>query len=208
MSRFLYHEKTKSDRTDYLAAKTIEYNQESSKLVVTSASGHSNSNRDLFFKDNNREEADTLLTYHAVLSFRRNPRDAQLVFFSPDSDKLVLVTTNYHLLLRNTTISMASGVVQIELLWNTLGEERAKSLPAFHASTGADNTGRFSHIGKATWFQVYLKANGDVINSLQRLLDEPEVTDNTLSTLATFVCATYSPKSICITSIPELQWHI
>jgi len=41
---------------------------------------------------------------------------------------------------------------------DSLGPERAKVLPAFHAFTGADNTGRFSRIGKATWLQVYTKA--------------------------------------------------
>lgn len=44
---------------------------------------------------------------------------------------------------------MASGTVQIEPLWR--GKERAKALPAFHMFTGANNTGRFSHTGKATW---------------------------------------------------------
>jgi len=37
----------------------------------------------------------------------------------------------------------------IEPIWRTIEAERAKALPAFHAFTGADNTGRFSRIGKA-----------------------------------------------------------
>ena len=131
-----------------------------------------------------------------------------MVFFSPDTDILVLVTANYDLLLRNTSISMASGVVQIESLWRALGAARAKALPAFHAFTGADNTGRFSPIGKATWLQIYLKADEDVINALQLLLDEAEVKDGMLLTLASFVCAAYSPKGINIKTIPELRWHL
>jgi len=40
------------------------------------------------------EEADTLLIYQAVLASQRNPSDAQMVFFSPDTDVLVLVIAN------------------------------------------------------------------------------------------------------------------
>ncbi|KAK5907200.1 hypothetical protein CesoFtcFv8_005077 [Champsocephalus esox] len=158
--------------------------------------------------ENNHEEAETLLIHQAVLASHRNPADAQLMFFSPDTDILVLVTANYDLLLKNTSISMASGVMQIEPLWRALGKERAKALPAFHAFTGADNTGRFSRIGKATWLQIYLKADKDIINALQMLLDEAEVAEGMLSTLASFVCAAYSPKGINIKTIPELRWHL
>ena len=111
------------------------------KLIVTSASGHTRSNKDLLFEDNNHEEADTLLIHQAALASQRNPPDAQLVFFSPDTDVLVLVTANYDVLLKNTSISVAYGVVQIELLWRALIPKRAKALPAFHAFTGLTTLG-------------------------------------------------------------------
>ena len=208
MSRFLSHEKTKADLTSYLAAKVLEYNMGAAKLIITSASGRTRSNKDLLFEDNNHEEADTLLIHQAVLASQRNPPDAQLVFFSPDIDVLVLVTANYNVFLKNTSFSMASGVVKIEPLWRALGPERAKALPAFHAFTGADNTGRFSRIGKATWLQAYLKADEAVINALQMLQDDVEVTEGMLSTLATFVCAAYAPKGIKIKTIPDMRWHL
>ena len=153
MSRFLSHDKTKADLTDYLAAKILEY-RGSSKLIITSASGHTRSNKDLVFEENNHEEADTLLIHQAVLASPRNSPYAQLVFFSPDTDVLVLVTANYHLLLKKTSMSMASGVEDIEPLWQALGKERAMALSAIHAFTGVDNTGRFSRIGKSTWLQA------------------------------------------------------
>ncbi|KAK5930774.1 hypothetical protein CgunFtcFv8_026987 [Champsocephalus gunnari] len=62
--------------------------------------------------------------------------------------------------------------------------------------------------GKATWLQIYLKADEDIINALQMLLDEAEVAEGMLSTLASFVCAAYSPKGINIKTIPELRWHL
>ncbi|KAE8278585.1 hypothetical protein D5F01_LYC23497 [Larimichthys crocea] len=208
LSRFLSHDKTKSDLTEYLANKTLEYNKRSSKLIVTSASGITRSNKDLVFQENNHEEADTLLIHQAVLASQRNPHDAQLVFFSPDTDVLVLVTANYDIMLKNTSISMASGVVQIEPLWRAIGKERAKALPAFHAFTGADNTGRFSRLGKATWLQVFLNADEHIVKALQMLLDEAHVTEGTVSTLEHFTCAAYSPKGINIKAIPQLRWHL
>ena len=88
MNRFLSHDKTKADLTNYLAAKILEYNSTSHKLVITSSSGHTRNNENLLFQDNNHEEADTLLIYQAVLASQRNPPDAQMVFFSPDTDVL------------------------------------------------------------------------------------------------------------------------
>ena len=130
------------------------------------------------------------------------------MFFSPDTDVLVLVIANYDILLRNTSISMVSGVVEVNPIWAALGADRAKGLPAFHAFTGADNTGRFSRIGKTTWLNTYLETDNDVINALKKLSITSEVTEELLSTLARFVCAAYSPKGIHIESVPELRWHL
>jgi len=105
MNRFLSHYKTKADLTNYLAAKILVYNSTSRKLVITSSSGHTISNEDLRFQDNNHKKPDTLLIYQAVLVSQRNPPDAQMVFFSPDTDVLVLAIANCDLMLKNTSIS-------------------------------------------------------------------------------------------------------
>ena len=68
MNQFLSHDKTKADLTEYLTETTLEYNKYSLKLVITSAAGRTKSNSELLFEDNNHEEADTLLIYHAVLA--------------------------------------------------------------------------------------------------------------------------------------------
>src|SRR6218665_1990050 len=103
---------------------------------------------------------------------------------------------------------MASRVMRIDPIWRAIGSERAKAFPAFHAFTGADNTGRLSRIGKATWFQVYMKADRDVISFLQMLSTEAEVTQTMLANLARFLCAAYSPKGININTISELRWYL
>ena len=117
---------------------------------------------------------------HAVLASRHHPHDEELVVFFPDTGVLVLVIANYDLLLRSTPLSMTSGVQQI---WRILGPERGKALPALHAFSGADSTGRFSRIGKATCLLVYLKVDGEVVKALQMLSDATEITDDLLSML-------------------------
>src|SRR6267154_1673699 len=68
MNRFLSHDKTKADLTNSVAAHTLQYKSSSQKLVITCSSGHTRSNKDLVFDDNNHEEANTLLIYQAVLA--------------------------------------------------------------------------------------------------------------------------------------------
>src|SRR6218665_574472 len=196
---------------DNLLRKWINFNLSLHCSIVPSAEkGLMSLTRDYdeIIQDNNHEEADTLLIYHAVLASQVNQPDAQMVFFSPDTYILMLVIANYDLMLKNTSISMASGVMRIDPIWRAIRPETAKAFPAFHVFTGADNTGRFSRIGKATWLQVYMKADRDVISSLQMLSTEAEVTQTMLANLASFVCAAYSPKGININTIFELRWYL
>jgi len=53
-----------------------------------------------------------------------------------------------------------------------------------------------------------MKADRDVISSLQMLSTEAEVTETMLATLASFICAAYSPKGIYMKTISELRWHL
>ena len=208
MSRFLYHEQTKADLTEYLAEKTLEYNKDSSKVIIVSAAGRTLSNSNLHFDDNNHEEADTLMICLAVNASQRSPSSAAITIFSPDTDVLVLAIPNYHLMANNTSVSMVSGVVPIRPMWVALGEERAKALSAFHAFTGADNIGRFSGIGKKTWFKAFLNAESNSIRALEKLFESTEVTEDTLTALTAFICLVYCPKGLNIKRIPELRWHL
>ena len=137
MKRFLSHDKTKADLADYLAMEVLSNNTDSPKLVITSSSGYTISNGSIEFEDNNHE-AETLMIHHAVLSYRRNTFNTRIVIFSPDTDVLVLAVANHHLLLRNTSVSMVSGVIDVELIARALGRQRANALSALHACSGAD----------------------------------------------------------------------
>ena len=125
----------------------------------------------------------------------RNSMDSEMTFFSPDTDVLVLIIANYHLLPEKTSISMTSGTLEIKPIWNALGPDRAKALPAFHAFTGADSTGRFARIGKTRWFKLFMEADDGIVGALSMLGCDNDVTEKSLQlTLSSFVCAAYSPK--------------
>ena len=91
MRPFLLYDNTKADLNAYLAARTLEYDKYSSKVVITSPSGYTRSNSKLYFEGNNHENTDPLLICHAVLASQRNRPDAELVAFSEDRDVLVLL---------------------------------------------------------------------------------------------------------------------
>ena len=95
---------------------------------------------------------------------------------------------------------MASSVQQIEPLWAALGPDRAKALPGLHAFSGADNTGRFARIGKATWFKLFMEAE-DVIEALCTLCDVADMSEDLQLTLVQYIC-------IQVSSISELRWHL
>ena len=97
LNRFLSHDQTKANLTEYLADKTLNYNKDSLKLIITSAASYSRSNKDVGpLPDNNKEEADTSMICLGVSATERNSADAQMTFFSPDTDVLVLIIANYH----------------------------------------------------------------------------------------------------------------
>ena len=194
-----------------MAKKILEFNRDSSKLFITSAAGLTRSNRDgYFFPDNNHEEADTLMIYLATTSAARHSIEAQMTFFSPDTDVFVLVIANYDRLPKNTYISMASGVHKVETFWTAIGVNRARALPGLHAFTGTDNTGRFARISKSTWFKLFMEAEDEMIEALHTLCYDRDthVNEDLHLNLAKFVCAAYQSKGLQFSSIPELRWYL
>lgn len=103
---------------------------------------------------------------------------------------------------------MASGVLQIQPFCDILGPEKAKPFPALHAFSGADNTGSFSRVGKATWFKIFLEAQDDIIEALRMLSDNSRVMKEQQKRLDRSVCAASCPKGIQVRNVPVLRWHI
>lgn len=126
------------------------------------------------------------------------PTNAKRMFFTLDTDVLVLVIANYESLLKDAYISVTSGILQVRQIWTALGADHSKALPAFHALLGGDNVGRFARIGKVTWFDRFLKADYFILQALHMLSPKSEATQDQISNLARFVCAAYLPKGVQI----------
>ena len=143
-----------------------------------------------------------------VSAAERHSKKAHITFFSPDTDVLVLLIANFDRLPKSTSISMVSGVKQIEPIWRSLGPDRSKALLGLHAFSGTDNTGRFAGIGKKTWMKLFIHSNDAIVEALTSLCVEEDISENIVLVLAKFVCEAYQPKGVHIESIPELRWHM
>ena len=79
----------------YLAVNLVAYNENSSKSVITSAAGQSRRNIIINFVNDDHDEADTLMIYHAVIATEQNQMVTKLFFFSPYTVVLVLSMAHY-----------------------------------------------------------------------------------------------------------------
>lgn len=66
--------------------------------------------------------------------------------------------------------------VDVGPVWSDLDRDWAQSWPWFHIFTSANDTERFSGIGKQTWIQCFVKADDKIINALRELLLATELT--------------------------------
>ena len=103
---------------------------------------------------------------------------------------------------------MVSESLQINPIWTTFGSDRHKALPAFHAFTGSNSSGRFARIGKVSWLNIYLKSDHSILSALPMLSQTSEVTKDQLSDLARFLCAAYLPKGVQIDNILKLRQYL
>ena len=53
------------------------------------------------------------------------------MFLTPDTAVLVLAIAHYDKLCKKTSISMVSGIIDIQPIWRALGKEKAQALPIY-----------------------------------------------------------------------------
>ena len=92
-------------------------------------------------------------------------------------------------------------VIKLKPIVQALGPAKTAVLPAFHALSGADNTGSFSGKGKLICWKVFEKADESVTYALADLWEA------TLPVNEKFVCQLYLPKT-SITTVKELRWFL
>ena len=124
--------------------------------------------KDMSYLNSELEEADTKLLLHALDA--KSSGATTLHIHSPDTDVFVLSLRRYPELCEDTSFVTGMGqkrrVIPLQTLVQALGEIKFAALPAFHAISGADNTGSFAGKGKATWWKAFEKVPDDIITAM------------------------------------------
>ena len=88
-----------------------------------------------------------------------------------------------------------------------LGGDKTAALPALHALSDADNTGRFAGKRKDRWWKVFQEADQDIITVLVNLgTSEPPPAD-TMAAIEKLICRLYV-RITSITTVKGLGWWL
>jgi hypothetical protein len=145
-----------------------------------------------------QEEADTKLLLHAIDATHNGTTDIKL--FSPDTDVFVLALRRYPELCAN--ISFVTGVCNRRriiplqpIIVKVLGPSKlaALDLPAFHAISGADNTGSFSGKVKLTCWKAFEQSEDDILTAMASLGTSETPAEEAFQRIEKFICNIYLP---------------
>ena len=110
-----------------------------------------------------QEEANTLMILHAVEAARAG---SIVHIYSQDTDVFLLVLRRVPLLGEKAALLMGTGdryrLVLLKLIYDSLGEEKAKALCKWHALTGCDTTGYIRGKLKKAYLEAFLNKKYDV----------------------------------------------
>ena len=210
MKRLLSHTKTKMELTIYLGPKIKEYADRSGRqLVVAWGSVCKATHKDVAHLQSNQEEADTKMISHALDATANGA--TQLQIHSPDTDVFVLALRRYPELCENTLFVTGRGqhnrIIELKPIAETLGPEKIAALPAFHALSGADNTGSFSGKGKLLCWKIFADADSSIITALAELGQAAHPNEEIVAAIEKFVCLPYQPRTKLMT-VKELRWSL
>ena len=196
MKRLLSHSKTKMELTAFLAEKAISHfsEQHGSRFVVAWASKCVATHKDVRHLQSSQEEADTKILLHAVDATSDGATEIQL--HSPDTNIFVLALRRYP----------NRREIRLEPIVEALGQARTAALPAFHALSGADNTGSFARHAKPLCWQAFLNIEEDAVRGIRKLGTTPYPTDESMKAIEKFVCQLYIPTTSLI-SVKNLRWR-
>ena len=210
MKRLLSDVKTKMELTSYLAEKMLEKAHAQEKhMVVAWGSECGATHRNMSHLQSDQEEADTKLLLHAVDATTCGA--SSITIHSPDTDVFVLALRRYPELCKDTNFVTGTGerrrIVPLKPIYEALGTNKAAALPAFHAISGADNTGSFAGKGKLAFWKAFQDVNDEIITALASLGTTSVPTDDTLAALEQFICKVYLPHTQ-ISKVAKLRWWL
>ena len=147
----------------------------------------------------NHEEADTRMLLHVAHATAHGHQKVSIR--TVDTDVIVLAVSQFqHLQLAELWIEFGVGkhyrFMPAHLIADSLGPEKAKALPFFHAITGCDTTSAFAGIGKRTAWDVWnaFPQITTVFSNFSRPLCE--LNDSYLDKIERFVVLMYSKITV------------
>ena len=210
LKKLVSHTKTKAELTAFLAQKVMERGEATGKQVIVAwATECKATHKDMSHLQSDHEEADTKIILHAIDATADGA--TELSIYSPDTDVLVLAIRRYPEMCPNTSFVTGSATtrrtIKLQPIVEALGPAKTAALPAFHALTGADNTGSFSGKGKPTCWKEFEVANESILRSLANLGKDEKPDEETLDGIEQFVCQLYQTKDT-IKTVKELRWSL
>lgn len=210
MRRLLSDTRTKMELTTYLSEKVLEDAERNGKRLVVAWGSHCRATqKDMAHLQSNQEEADTKILLHALDATSDGATEVQI--HSPDTDVFVLSLRRYSELCHNTSFVTGTGqhhrVIKLNPIVDALGNAKTAALPAFHALSGADNTGSFSGKGKQTCWKTFLEADEPVTEALASLGTTETPSAETLCSIEKFICQLYVPNT-SISEVAKLRWWL
>uniref|UniRef100_UPI00358E0007 uncharacterized protein n=1 Tax=Myxine glutinosa TaxID=7769 RepID=UPI00358E0007 len=150
----------------------------------------------------NHEEADTRMMLHAAAAMKSGHR--RVLIRTVDTDVVVLavwMAQELNEVVDELWLAFGTGknfcYIAAHELSATLGPDKAKALPIFHAITGCDTVSSFAGRGKKTAWAVW-ETFPEVTNAFLDLASAPsEISEDTLATLERYVVLLYDRTCTC-----------
>lgn len=210
MKKLLRHTKTKAELATLFAKEVMERGKtESRNVVVAWGTACEATHKEMSQLQSDHEEADTKMILHAIDASADGA--TELTIHSPDTDVLVLAIRRYTDLCSNSSFVTGKGTnhrrIKLGPIAHALGPAKVAALPAFHALTGADNTGCFAGKGKLKCWKAFEDCDSSILNALGNLGNEAQPDAVIKDAIGRFVCQLYVPKTD-ITTVKQLRWSV
>ena len=131
--------------------------------------------------------------------------------FTPQTQMSSPLLWRYPELCENTLFVTRRGqhhrIIELKPIAETLGPEKTAALPAFHALSGADNTGSFSGKGKLLCWKIFADADSSIITALAELGQAAHPNEEIVAVIEKFVWLPYQPRTKMMT-VKELRWSL
>ena len=160
------------------------------------------------------EEADTRIVLHLFDAVSKGARD--ILVRTVDSDTIAILIGAFSKFHPGTNIWIAFGAgkkfryYSINSIYQSLGPEKSKALPYYHAFSGCDTTSQFHGKGKKSVWDAW-EVYEDVTTAFNHISDNPfqplSLQSPIFSTLERFACILYD-KSTTLSSVNELRQEL